>query len=74
MITVTDKRHAQCFGELEAGETFLAKGYHGDDILYIKLDEGENNLAAVSLEDGVIVEFGYNDSVLPVEVEANIIR
>lgn len=74
MITVTDKRHAQCFGELEAGETFLAKGYRGDDILYIKLDEGENNLAAVSLEDGVIVEFGYNDSVLPVEVEANIIR
>lgn len=74
MITVTDKRHAQCFGELETGETFLAKGYRGDDILYIKLDEGENNLAAVSLEDGVIVEFGYNDSVLPVEVEANIIR
>lgn len=74
MITVTDKRHAQCFGELEAGETFLANGYLGDDILYIKLDEGENNLAAASLKDGVIVEFGYNDSVLPVEVEANIIR
>lgn len=73
MIIVTDKRHTQCFGELEAGETFLAKDYQGNNILYIKLDRGED-LAAVSLEDGVIVEFGYNDSVLPVEVEANIIR
>ena len=72
MITVTDKRHTQCFGELEAGETFLAKDCRGEDALYLKLYGGD--LAAVSLEDGVIVEFGYNDSVLPVEVEANIIR
>ena len=73
MITVIDKRHTQHFGDLEAGETFLAKDYQGNNILYIKLDR-EEDLAAVSLEDGVIVEFGYNDSVLPVEVEANIIR
>lgn len=72
MVTITDKRHTQHFGDLEAGETFLAKGYHGNDILYLKLSGGD--LAVVSLEDGVIVEFGYNDSVLPVEVEANIIR
>lgn len=72
MITITDKRHTQHFGGLEAGETFLAKGSHGDDILYLKLDGGD--LAAVSLENGVIVEFGYSDYVLPVEVEANIIR
>ena len=72
MITVTDKRHTPCFGELEAGETFLAKSCHGYDILYIKLDGGD--LAAVSLENGVIVEFGYSDYVLPVEVEVNIIR
>lgn len=73
MITITDKRHAQHFGALEAGETFLAKDYQGNNILYIKLDRGED-FAAVNLEDGIIVEFGYSDSVLPVEVEANIIR
>lgn len=72
MITVTDKRHTQHFGDLEAGETFLAKGYQGCDILYLKLSGG--NFDAVSLENGVVVEFGYDDSVFPVEVEANIIK
>lgn len=74
MITITDKRQTQCFGDLEAGETFLARS-HGVDILYIKLYfcEGDNN-GAVCLENGVIVEFCYNDEVTPVEVEANIIR
>ena len=72
MIIVTDKRHTQCFGDLEAGETFLAKDYQGCDILYLKLSGG--NFDAVGLEDGEVVEFGYDDSVLPVEVEANIIR
>lgn len=73
MITITDKRHTQCFGELEAGETFLAKDYQGNNILYIKLDRGED-FGAVSLEDGVIIGFKYDDNVLPVEVEANIVR
>lgn len=73
MITITDKRHhAQCFCDLKAGETFLSKRCHGDDILYIRLSGAD--LTAVSLENGVIVKFGYNDRVLPVEVEANIIR
>ena len=72
MITITDKRYTKCFYDLEAGETFLAKGCHGNDILYIRLSGVD--LTAVSLENGAIVQFGYNDSVLPVEVEANIIR
>lgn len=71
MIIVTDKRHTQHFGDLEVGETFLAKGYHGNDVLYVKL-YGDNG--AVALEDGVIIEFGYNDNVLPVDVEVNIVR
>lgn len=72
MITITDKRHTRYFYDLKAGETFLAKGCHDDDILYIRLSGAD--LTAVNLENGAIVKFGYNDSVLPVEVEANIIR
>lgn len=72
MIIVTDKRHTQHFGDLEAGETFLAKDYHGNDVLYVKLYE--EDYEAVALEDGVIIEFGYNDNVLPVDVEVNIIK
>lgn len=72
MITVTDKRYTQRFGELEVCETFLAKGCHGRDILYLKLDEG--NLSAVCLEEGVIVEFGYDEEVVAVDVEVNIIK
>lgn len=72
MVTVTDKRHTQHFGDLEAGETFLVKDYQGYDILYLKLSGG--NFDAVGLENGVIVEFDYNDSVFPVEVEASIIK
>ena len=72
MVIVTDKRHSQHFGALEGGETFLAKDYQGCDILYLKLSGG--NFDAVILENGVVVEFDYNDSVFPVEVEANIIK
>ncbi len=72
MVIVTDKRHTQHFGDLEGGETFLAKDYQGCDILYLKLSGG--NFDAVILENGVVVEFDYNDSVFPVEVEANIIK
>ncbi len=72
MITITDKRHTQCFGELEAGETFLAKDCRGEDALYLKLYGGD--LAAVSLENGVIVEVHYDREVIPVDVEVNIIK
>lgn len=71
MITVTDKRHTQHFGDLEVGETFLAKDYQNNDVLYVKL-YGDNG--AVDIEDGAIIEFSYNDSVLPVEVEVNIVK
>lgn len=72
MVTITDKRQTFCFGKLKEGETFLAKGCHGDDILYIKLCGGD--WGAVNLENGIIVEFCYNDKVLPVDVEVNIIK
>lgn len=72
MVIVTDKRHTQHFGDLEAGETFLVKDCQGCDILYLKLSGG--NFDAVGLENGVVVDFDYNDSVFPVEVEASIIK
>lgn len=72
MITMTDKRQTPYFGGLKEGETFLAKGCRGKDILYIKLYGGDSG--AVNLENGVIVEFDYYDKVLPVDVEVNIIK
>lgn len=72
MVIITDKRQTQHFGELKAGETFLYKSCYGDDLLYIKLYEGDSG--AVCLESGIIVVFQYNDNVTIVDVEINIIK
>lgn len=68
MVKITDMRNKnRKFGDIEAGDTFTKMGN-----LYMKLS-GED-LTAVCLEDGTFVYMGYNDVVVPVDIEINIVK
>lgn len=72
MVNIIDMRHKfRKFGDIEAGEVFYTTN-ECNSTLCMKL-YGEQ-FEAVSLEDGVILSFNYDEEVIPVDIEINIIK
>lgn len=74
MVNIVDMRHkTRKFGDMEPGDAFYTITDPVDNsALCMKLygDQFE----AVSLEDGVILNFTYDEEVIPVDLEIHIVH
>lgn len=76
-ITIPDREENNMFSKIKIGELFIDhsnKSESGDEEVYMRTEEADNEANAVNLHSGILYYFYSDDAVEPIRATLNIKR